>query len=211
MPTCYEKPDNGNELKCLKSDEIDIQAGRISEIEDRLEGFEEQVGGTFREASAAKEFAAKAYHAAERAANAVNGLTGEIQQERQQRRLECNLRHGVAPRNQLPSVDYFEGEDTKVQSRDEIVKRTKVAEHVAISLEEEVAALKACLAERDRQSERVREKAREEWEMHQSSLVQTVKANEFVLKKWQIVSGIVIAVVAAILALGQALIALASK
>jgi hypothetical protein len=74
----------------------------------------------------------------------------------------------------LPSLDYGEGERTQVQTRDELVARSKVAERDAaglaakaedervrrVTLEEQVAALEATLVERVRYSDRVRSDAR---------------------------------------------------
>lgn len=94
----------------------------------------------------------------------------------------------------LPSIDYEEGENTKVQSREQIVVRGKVAERDAAvqfaraeTLEEQVAGLRAQLKERDRQSDRAR------------------AADELALKKWQVTAGVILGVLAAIAAIVQAI------
>jgi len=92
-------PNGGTPSACA------VQIARIDRHDERLDEHEAKIGGTFREASAAREAAevasensSKAYMAAERAANAVNGLAGELRDERERRQRECDIRHGTIDR-----------------------------------------------------------------------------------------------------------------
>ncbi len=104
----------------------------------------------------------------------------------------------------MHSLDYSEGSDTEVQDRPELVVRAKVAERKAIaertradSLEAKVAALEARLSERDRQSERARENAKAE-------AAAALKTNELAVARWKVTAGVVLGVLAALAAIGQA-------
>lgn len=91
-----------------------------------------------------------------------------------------------AIRDRYPSLDYGEGDITKVQDRPALVVRTKTAERRAVSLEEENAALKATLDERNRQSERA------------------MARGQLQVARWKVTAGVILGVVAALAAIGQA-------
>jgi phage shock protein A len=66
----------------------------------------------------------------------------------------------AAARQSMASIDWDPGEVTKNQTPDELVLRAKASERERNSLEAQVASLTAKLAERDRQSDRVRDDSR---------------------------------------------------
>jgi len=84
-----------------------VLAERVDRIDERLDEQDAKIGGAFRESAAAREAAERAEAAAgraeqqaaggrlaaERAANEVNALTGELRDERLSRQRECDIRH----------------------------------------------------------------------------------------------------------------------
>ena len=107
---------------------------------------------------------------------------------------ESGIHRGV-----LQSLDYEEGDVTGVQERPEIIGRMRVAERKADSLEEQLAAALARLSERDRQSARAIVRLQE-------AELNSIKKNELAVAKWKITAGILLAIVAAVAAIAQAVI-----
>jgi hypothetical protein len=85
---------------------------------------------------------------------------------------------------------FDEGDITKVQDRPTIVGRAKVAEHRALTLEEENAALRATIEATDRERARNSEHARTHGTMS--------------ISRWKITAGLVLGIVAAVAAIAQA-------
>lgn len=159
LPDCHV-PGNGP-VRCLRDDDF-------ARIHDRLDAHDERIGGTFREASAAREAAeraetqaAGARMAAERAANEVNALAGEIRDDRQQRIRECDIRHeGVnarleIPRAPLKSIDYDELSDTGVIRASQLLEEeNRQLRAQLLSATTTAAAATARIEERTRYSDR---------------------------------------------------------
>lgn len=98
------------------------------------------------------------------------------------------------PRPPAISIEWDPDEDTGVHPLPVWSARAREAHEKASSLQSELAAAKARLEERDRQSERVR--------------LRQAATSDVTIKKWQIVAGIIVGGGATIAAIGQMIAAL---
>lgn len=170
--TCHE-PGNGTKPACIRDSDFD-------RINERLDHQDARIGGTFREASAAREAAERAEKqaggariAAERAANEVNSLAGEIRYDRQQRIRECDLRHeGVnarlelIPRSPMKSIDYDELSDTGVIRASQLLEEENRQLRAQLLVATTAAAsATARFDERTRHSDRAHSKSIARWKL----------------------------------------------
>ena len=167
--TCHE-PTNGTKPRCVRDSDFD-------RINERLDHHDERIGGTFREASAAREAAERAENqaagarvAAERAASEVNALAGEIRDDRQQRIRECDIRHeglnARLARAPMPSIDYEELSDTGVIRASKLLEEeNRQLRMQLMSAKTEAAGAKARFEERVRSSDRAHGKSIAKWKI----------------------------------------------
>lgn len=183
---CHEPPNGGG--RCIKQDVLEaLEQGQAQERKDREAGegrIIEAIGILTGEVSTLAKCVGQP-------PNPNDGFDGTGLQ-----RTIWLMR--TEPRPAMHSLDYGEGENTSVQTREQIVRRMKESDRVALSLEEQVAALEARLAERDRQSERARENA-------QAAADAALKTNELAVARWKVTAGVVLGVLAALAAIGQAI------
>jgi hypothetical protein len=172
MTACHE-PANGGKPKCIRDSDFE-------RINERLDHQDARIGGTFREASAAREAAERAESqaagarvAAERAANEVNALAGEIRDDRQQRIRECDIRHEginarleLIPRAPLKSIDYEELSDTGVIRASRLLEEeNRQLRAQLLAANTQAASATARFDERTRNSERVHNKSIARWKL----------------------------------------------
>ncbi len=172
MTACHE-PGNGAKPRCVRDSDFD-------RINERLDSHETKIGGTFREASAAREAAERAENqaagarvAAERAANETNALAGEIRDDRQQRIRECDLRHEglnarleLIPRAPIKSIDYDELTDTGVIRASQLLEEENRQLRAQLLVATTAAAsATARFDERERHSDRVYGKSIARWKL----------------------------------------------
>ena len=220
MTACHEKGRNsGTAPHCVRDSDFDRLIRRVDgaeEMDGRLLAKLDEVAG---QAEASHEVGRQVLQEICGVHSAIGNLHVMIEDRETRRDKACDIRHlpldtflnaeairkAIPTRAQLPTIDYDEGENTKVQTREQILGRAKESEMAAavqtvrvVSLEERVAELTARLEERERASDRVRAQ-------HQEDREKAVKSTELAIAKWKITTGFVVGVLLAIAAVGQAI------